>query len=57
MNEEQIKKKIKEVEKLLEETKINPTNYDYYNKLIDIHTKLWTFLYFKKNQEATYLVK
>lgn len=57
MNQQQIKEKIKEIEKEIEMTEVNPTNYDYYDNLLDIHKKLWDFLYFKKNQEETFLIK
>ena len=56
MNEEEIKKQIKEVEEKLKET-VTMLNYDYFDKLLDIHKKLWEMLYFKLNLEKTYLLK
>jgi len=56
MNEGEIREKIKEVEEKLKE-KVTLLNYDYYDKLIDIHKKLWDLLYFKVNQEKTFLLK
>jgi hypothetical protein len=53
---EGIKKRIKQVEEeLLKE--VNPTNYDYYDKLLDIHRKLSDLLYFKVNLEKGFLLK
>lgn len=57
MKEEQIKQRIIEVEEKLEKLELTLANYDYYDKLLDIHKKLWELLYFKKNQEGTYLIK
>ncbi len=56
MKEEEIKKKIEEVEEKLKED-VTLLNYDYYDKLLDIHKKLWEMLYFKVNLEKTYLLK
>lgn len=56
MNEEEIKEKIREVEEKLKE-KVTLLNYDYYDKLLDILRKLWDLLYFKTNQEETFLLK
>lgn len=57
MEEENIKKRIIEVEKKLETLELTLVNYDFYDKLLDIHKKLWDLLYFKKNQEQTFLLK
>ena len=53
---EEIRKKIKEVEEKLK-MDLTMLNYDYYDKLLDIHKKLWDLLYFKINQEKNFLVK
>lgn len=55
--EEQLKKKIKEIEAIILTTKINPTNYDFIDKCLDILRKLWDQLYFKIHQEKNYLIK
>jgi len=55
--EKLIKERIKEIEKVIFTTKVNPTNYDYIDKCLDILRKLWDQLYFKVNQEKTYLLK
>lgn len=52
-----IKKKIEEVRKIITSTEINPTTFDYYDKLLDIERKLWDMMYFKENQEKNWLVK
>lgn len=57
MNEKEIKNRIMEVEQQLKTLKISMINYDYYDKLLDIHKKLWDYLYFKLNQEKTFLLK
>ena len=56
MNEQEIRDQIKDVEEKLK-ADIILLNYDYYDKLLDIHKKLWDLLYFKLNQEKTFLVK
>ncbi len=56
MNEKEIEEKINEVEKQLGE-KLTILNYDYYDKLLEIHKKLWDLLYFKINQQETFLLK
>lgn len=56
MNEQEIRKQIKNVEEKLK-VDVALLNYDYYDKLLDIHKKLWDLLYFKLNQEKTFLVK
>ena len=56
MNEKEIKEKIKEVEEQLEQ-EVNILNCDSYDKLLDVHKKLWDLLYFKINQEGTFLLK
>lgn len=53
-------KTIKQLEKEIEEkleVDVALLNYDYYDKLLDIHKKLWDLLYFKLNQEENFLVK
>ena len=55
MNEEQLKQKIKEVERQLEISEINMVTIDYYDKLLQILHALWDLLYFKTNQEKTFL--
>ena len=57
MNEKEIREKIKKVEEQLKALEISVINFDYYNKLLDIHKKLWDLLYFKLNQEKTFLLK
>lgn len=57
MKEDQIKKKIEEIEKQIELCQINMVNAEYFDKLLEIHKKLWDFLYFKLNLEKTYLIK
>ena len=54
---EELKKKIKEIEKKLIEMDINMVNYEYYSKLIEIHADLWGIMYFKVNTEKDYLKK
>ena len=56
MNEEEIKAQIKEVEEKLKET-VTVLNYDYFDRILDIHRKLWDLLYFKVNSEKTFLLK
>lgn len=56
MNEQEIRTKIKDIEEKLK-IDINATNFDYYLKLLEIHSKLWDLLYFKINQEKTFLIK
>ena len=62
MTIEEIKKKVEEVRSLIISTEINPTTYDYYDKLLDIERKLWDLMYFKQkyfkqNQEENWLRK
>ncbi len=57
MKEKEIREKIEEVELQLKVVKISMVNYDYYDKLLDIHKKLWDLLYFKLNQEENFLVR
>ncbi|KKL94986.1 hypothetical protein LCGC14_1859110 [marine sediment metagenome] len=49
------RKKIREIEDQLKSTKINMVSAEYYEKLLHIHSELWLLLYFKINQEKTYL--
>lgn len=55
MDEKIIKQKIKEIEEQLESQEINMVSIDYYEKLLIVHARLWDYLDFKKNSEATYL--
>ncbi len=57
MNEKEIRNKIKKIEEQLAAIDITLINYDYYDKLLDIHRKLWDLLYFKLNEEKTFLLK
>lgn len=52
-----IRKKIKEAEDEIEKNKITLATADSYLRLIDIHKSLWEILYFKLNQEESYLLK
>lgn len=52
-----IEKQIKKIEKLIVETEITLLNYDFIDKLLDMHRKLWDLLYFKLNQEKDFLKK
>lgn len=53
----EIKRQIKKIEKLIVETEITLLNYDFIDKLLDIHQKLWGLLYFKLNEEKDFLRK
>ncbi len=57
MNEKDIREKLKKIEEKLVSLDITLINYDYYDKLLEIHKKLWDLLYFKLNQEKTFLLK
>ena len=52
-----IKEKIKETERELQKSKINIATADCYARLIEIHKALYDLLYFKVNQEETFLIK
>lgn len=56
MDKEEILRKIKEIEISLKQT-TTIINYDFHDKLLDMHKKLWDLLYFKINQEKTFLIK
>lgn len=57
MEEKEIKQRINEVEEKLKVVELTLANYDFYDRLLDIHKKLWDLLYFKKNQEENFLLK
>lgn len=57
MKSEKIKEQIEKVRELIISIEVNPTTYDYYDKLLDIERKLWDLMYFQENQEKNWLVK
>ncbi len=56
MKEEIIKKKIEEVDELLNQ-EITVINYDFYDKLLIIRESLWRLLYFEINERENFLIK
>ncbi len=52
-----IRQKIQECEEELKKSKISMATSDGYIHLFEIHTELWKLLYFKLNQEETFLLK
>ena len=52
-----LKEKITQIRKLIISTDVNPTTFDYVDKLLDIERKLWDMMYFIENQEKNWLVK
>jgi len=57
IQEKDIRKKIEEVEEELKKIKITLVTAEAYRALIGIHKDLWELLYFKLNQEESYLLK
>ncbi len=51
----ELEKKLKQVEELLVHTNIDFNTYDFYDKLLSIHSKLLDLIYFDTNQREDFL--